>query len=213
MTKGRTREAGAVKISCARLDPNARNCHGYRKFVKRSILEDPSKVRGAAPRCSVAMCLLPGGGRRAEGARARTERSALCPPRPWQVDKAPLGKRQARGRLAACLALRIRAGAPCCSSQGRAARRALPLLAPKFASPLPLPQGYLVNDTIVIRYTIELVVSSGERRGPFSSREVSLTDEEEGDPRVAALGGSAHLCFGGATRVSGHTGTAARQGT
>lgn len=24
-------------------DPNARNCHGYRKFVKRSILEDPSR--------------------------------------------------------------------------------------------------------------------------------------------------------------------------
>lgn len=34
LTKGRTREAGAVKISCARQDPNARNCHGYRKFVK-----------------------------------------------------------------------------------------------------------------------------------------------------------------------------------
>ena len=37
------REAGAVKISCARQDPNARNCHGYRKFVRRSTLEDPSK--------------------------------------------------------------------------------------------------------------------------------------------------------------------------
>lgn len=24
-------------------DPNARNCHGYRKFVKRTILEDPTK--------------------------------------------------------------------------------------------------------------------------------------------------------------------------
>lgn len=43
LTKGRTRDAGAVKISCARQDPNARNCHGYRKFVKRSILEDPSR--------------------------------------------------------------------------------------------------------------------------------------------------------------------------
>jgi speckle-type POZ protein len=43
MTKGRTREAGAVKISCARLDPNARNCHGYRKFVKRAVLEDPAR--------------------------------------------------------------------------------------------------------------------------------------------------------------------------
>lgn len=32
---------GAVKISCARQDPNARNCHGYRKFVKRSVLENP----------------------------------------------------------------------------------------------------------------------------------------------------------------------------
>ncbi|GMH40661.1 hypothetical protein BSKO_08565 [Bryopsis sp. KO-2023] len=41
--KGRARDAGAVKISCARQDPTARNCHGYRKFVKRSILEDPSK--------------------------------------------------------------------------------------------------------------------------------------------------------------------------
>ena len=39
LSKGRTRDAGAVKISCARQDPNARNCHGYRKFVKRSILE------------------------------------------------------------------------------------------------------------------------------------------------------------------------------
>jgi hypothetical protein len=38
LTKGRTREAGAVKISCARQDPNARNCHGYRKFVKVSSL-------------------------------------------------------------------------------------------------------------------------------------------------------------------------------
>eukprot|EP00798_Chlamydomonas_sp_ICE-L_P022692 gene22692-29846_t len=43
LTKGRTRDAGAVKISCARQDPNARNCHGYRKFVKRSILEDPAR--------------------------------------------------------------------------------------------------------------------------------------------------------------------------
>jgi speckle-type POZ protein len=43
LTKGRTREAGAVKISCARQDPNARNCHGYRKFVKRTILEDPAR--------------------------------------------------------------------------------------------------------------------------------------------------------------------------
>ncbi|GLC40320.1 hypothetical protein PLESTB_001597800 [Pleodorina starrii] len=43
LTKGRTRDAGAVKISCARQDPNARNCHGYRKFVKRSLLEDPTK--------------------------------------------------------------------------------------------------------------------------------------------------------------------------
>lgn len=24
-------------------DPNARNCHGYRKFVKRALLEDPTK--------------------------------------------------------------------------------------------------------------------------------------------------------------------------
>lgn len=43
LTKGRVREAGAVKISCARQDPNARNCHGYRKFVKRSILEDANR--------------------------------------------------------------------------------------------------------------------------------------------------------------------------
>lgn len=42
-TKGRAREAGAVKISCARQDPNARNCHGYRKFIKRALLEDPDK--------------------------------------------------------------------------------------------------------------------------------------------------------------------------
>lgn len=43
ITKGRHREDGAVKISCARQDPNARNCHGYRKFVKKSVLEDPSR--------------------------------------------------------------------------------------------------------------------------------------------------------------------------
>jgi len=77
LTKGRRRDQGAVKISCARQaraarppaaccpltgralrsrlpapgphavaarpqDPNARNCHGYRKFVKRSVLENPS---------------------------------------------------------------------------------------------------------------------------------------------------------------------------
>lgn len=41
ITKGRRREQGAVKISCARQDPNARNCHGYRKFIKRNILENP----------------------------------------------------------------------------------------------------------------------------------------------------------------------------
>ncbi len=41
ITKGRRREQGAVKISCARQDPNARNCHGYRKFIKRSLLENP----------------------------------------------------------------------------------------------------------------------------------------------------------------------------
>lgn len=43
VTKGRRRDQGAVKISCARQDPNARNCHGYRKFVKKSILEDPGR--------------------------------------------------------------------------------------------------------------------------------------------------------------------------
>lgn len=43
VTKGRRRDQGAVKISCARQDPNARNCHGYRKFVKKSILEDPNR--------------------------------------------------------------------------------------------------------------------------------------------------------------------------
>lgn len=43
VTKGRRRDQGAVKISCARQDPNARNCHGYRKFVKKSILEDPAR--------------------------------------------------------------------------------------------------------------------------------------------------------------------------
>ena len=41
ITKGRQRDQGAVKISCARQDPNARNCHGYRKFVRRSVLENP----------------------------------------------------------------------------------------------------------------------------------------------------------------------------
>lgn len=41
ITKGRRREQGAVKISCARQDPNARNCHGYRKFIKRTLLENP----------------------------------------------------------------------------------------------------------------------------------------------------------------------------
>lgn len=43
ISKGRRRDQGAVKISCARQDPNARNCHGYRKFVKKSILEDPGR--------------------------------------------------------------------------------------------------------------------------------------------------------------------------
>lgn len=49
LTKGRTREAGAVKISCARQDPNARNCHGYRKFVKvRQHTHGSSNSRGGA---------------------------------------------------------------------------------------------------------------------------------------------------------------------
>jgi speckle-type POZ protein len=43
VAKGRRRDQGAVKISCARQDPNARNCHGYRKFVKKSLLEDPTR--------------------------------------------------------------------------------------------------------------------------------------------------------------------------
>lgn len=43
LSKGRRRDQGAVKISCARQDPNARNCHGYRKFVRRAHLEDPTK--------------------------------------------------------------------------------------------------------------------------------------------------------------------------
>lgn len=43
LSKGRRRDQGAVRISCARQDPNARNCHGYRKFVRRSHLEDPTK--------------------------------------------------------------------------------------------------------------------------------------------------------------------------
>jgi speckle-type POZ protein len=43
VAKGRRRDQGAVKISCARQDPNARNCHGYRKFVKKSLLEDPAR--------------------------------------------------------------------------------------------------------------------------------------------------------------------------
>ncbi|KAL6770795.1 hypothetical protein ACKKBF_B32705 [Auxenochlorella protothecoides x Auxenochlorella symbiontica] len=43
VSKGRRRDQGAVKISCSRADPQARNCHGYRKFVKRSVLEDPGR--------------------------------------------------------------------------------------------------------------------------------------------------------------------------
>jgi speckle-type POZ protein len=43
VAKGRRRDQGAVKISCARQDPNARNCHGYRKFVKKALLEDPGR--------------------------------------------------------------------------------------------------------------------------------------------------------------------------
>ena len=43
VSKGRRRDQGAVKISCARQDPNARNCHEYRKFVKKSFLEDPAR--------------------------------------------------------------------------------------------------------------------------------------------------------------------------
>jgi hypothetical protein len=43
VTKGRQRADGAVKISCARQDPNARNCHGYRKFVKKAVLEDAAR--------------------------------------------------------------------------------------------------------------------------------------------------------------------------
>lgn len=46
LTKGRRRDQGAVKISCARQDPNARNCHGYRKFVRRSTLENPANGCG-----------------------------------------------------------------------------------------------------------------------------------------------------------------------
>jgi speckle-type POZ protein len=48
LTKGRTRDAGAVKISCARQDPNARNCHGYRKFVKVNLLQEGVQAAYAA---------------------------------------------------------------------------------------------------------------------------------------------------------------------
>jgi hypothetical protein len=55
ITKGRRRDQGAVKISCARQDPNARNCHGYRKFVKKSLLED-AQVGARPPVCSLPAC-------------------------------------------------------------------------------------------------------------------------------------------------------------
>ena len=34
----------SARLSCAApaQDPNARNCHGYRKFVKRTVLENPN---------------------------------------------------------------------------------------------------------------------------------------------------------------------------
>ncbi len=63
LTKGRRRDQGAVKISCARQDPNARNCHGYRKFVKRSVLENPAngcaQLLPEIPCMSVLVCRRP----------------------------------------------------------------------------------------------------------------------------------------------------------
>ena len=56
LTKGRRRDQGAVKISCARQDPNARNCHGYRKFVRRSTLENPANGCGTLPLASLCTC-------------------------------------------------------------------------------------------------------------------------------------------------------------
>lgn len=40
VSKGRRRDQARSRSPVPRADPQARNCHGYRKFVKRSVLED-----------------------------------------------------------------------------------------------------------------------------------------------------------------------------
>lgn len=134
MAKGRRRDQGAVKISCARQDPNARNCHGYRKFVKKSVLEDP-QVLGAG----------------------------------WGV-------------------LRVGWGVAGCSGGGSTVPCAIRTW-PTHPPPPPnrrLPQrGLLVNDTIVIRYQIELVVSSGGALSRSSSKP-PLPQVRQGGAGVAA---------------------------
>ncbi|KAG2495355.1 hypothetical protein HYH03_006624 [Edaphochlamys debaryana] len=84
LTKGRTRDAGAVKISCARQDPNARNCHGYRKFVKRSLLEDPSKGYLANDtlviRYTIELVVSSGGALMRGGSAGRSELIRVPPP-------------------------------------------------------------------------------------------------------------------------------------
>ncbi|GFR41947.1 hypothetical protein Agub_g2741, partial [Astrephomene gubernaculifera] len=98
LTKGRTRDAGAVKISCARQDPNARNCHGYRKFVKRSLLEDPGKgylVNDALViKYTIELVVSSGGALMRGGSSARSPADLIrVPPPSLGPDLAPLLQR------------------------------------------------------------------------------------------------------------------------
>lgn len=84
VSKGRRRDQGAVKISCARQDPNARNCHGYRKFVKKSLLEDPGRgllVNDTIViRYQIELVVSTGGALSRQVVPAKTPKAVVVPP-------------------------------------------------------------------------------------------------------------------------------------
>ena len=171
ITKGRRRDQGAVKISCMRQDPNARNCHGYRKFVKKSVLEDPQV------RCAVLSWLRYC--RRCVGAEAASGWGRKKPPGGGVWGSTPAAASAPGGvrGVPVCWSKAVRSTrlldstggmkAPVvvarCGDQllGRAPHPRCALAPGPCPSPPLVQRGLLVNDTIVIRYQIELVVSTG----------------------------------------------------
>ncbi len=135
LTKGRTRDAGAVRISCARQVRPPRPCPATRAAAAAHL----DHARGAELQTHTHT-----------GAHLATLRpAALPPPAPRLLNSHPY-------LPAPSPSLPGRPQDPNarnCHGYRKFVKRAL------LEDPT---KGYLLNDTLVIRYTIELVVSSGE---------------------------------------------------